>query len=631
MAESNEILIQVDIDTVKVQNELSQAITRVKELSQRQRELRTEIEAGNDSNGEYAKQLAETSAELEKNKRQVQAQTSILQAAGAQTVKTTDSLNSQRQALNTLQKAYANLSGDAKAAADAQGGLRDKIKELTESVKAQEHAIGDDRRNVGNYADSIREAFNQLGPMKGLLEGVAGGTTTMSKAVDSADKIFKGFSVNPLFATIMVLSSVLSLIAGALRKNEQAMQGVNKLTAGIGASLSSIKPLLDWLTKYLVDSLLKALDWVTDAIKSMLGWIDKVAKKFGKDLHLSDAFDAGAAAADQMTNSVEQTADAVDDLAERARKAKYAIWLAEQEAIEMQRNNIEALQKESERAEKAADKAIQAIIKAQEQQLAMMQVDEEETGEDTESFDDMARKMFGLDADGVAYFKQLLNDGYTYAEAKSIALKDQQTRTVQAIGAAMGELGSSFSDLSGVLDEFGEKNAAARKASKAFALASIIASEAQSISQGAVAVASGIAQAQSQPFPLNIAAMVSTVAAIGGMLASTISSIRQAKSVMSSADSYAGAHASGGFIKGSGRYDGKDDMVARVSKGEAILNPRQQANFMDLANGRGVASYEGMYTAMRAALQDMPAPVLTYQEFNEFNQRTAHIQEIASI
>ena len=195
----------------------------------------------------------------------------------------------------------------------------------------------------------------------------------------------------------------------------------------------------------------------------------------------------------------------------------------------------------------------------------------------------------------------------------------------------MGELGSSFSDLSGVLDEFGEKNTAARKASKAFALASIIASEAQSISQGAVAVASGIAQAQSQPFPLNIAAMVSTVAAIGGMLASTISSIRQAKSVMSSADSYAGAHAAGGFIKGSGRYDGKDDMVARVSKGEAILNPRQQANFMDLANGRGVASYEGMYTAMRAALQDMPAPVLTYQEFNEFNQRTAHIQEIASI
>lgn len=630
MAESNEILIQVDIDTVKVQNELSQAITRVKELSQRQRELRTEIEAGNDSNGEYAKQLAETSAELEKNKRQVQAQTSILQAAGAQTVKTTDSLNSQRQALNTLQKAYANLSGDAKAAADAQGGLRDKIKELTESVKEQEHAIGDDRRNVGNYADSIREAFGQLGPMKGLLEGVAGGTTTMSKAVDSADKIFKGFAVNPLFATIMVLSSVLSLIAGALRKNEQAMQGVNKLTAGIGASLRSIKPLLDWLTKYLVDSLLKALDWVTDAIKSMLGWIDKVAKKFGKDLHLSDAFDAGAAA-DQMTNSVEQTADAVDDLAERARKAKYAIWLAEQEAIEMQRKNIEALEKESERAEKAADKAIQAIIKAQEQQLAMMQVDEEETGEDTESFDDMARKMFGLDEDGVAYFKQLLNDGYTYAEAKSIALKDQQTRTVQAIGAAMGELGSSFSDLSGVLDEFGEKNAAARKASKAFALASIIASEAQSISQGAVAVASGIAQAQSQPFPLNIAAMVSTVAAIGGMLASTISSIKQAKSVMSSADSYAGAHAAGGFIKGSGRYDGKDDMVARVSKGEAILNPRQQANFMDLANGRGVASYEGMYTAMRAALQDMPAPVLTYQEFNEFNQRTAHIQEIASI
>jgi len=42
--------------------------------------------------------------------------------------------------------------------------------------------------------------------------------------------------------------------------------------------------------------------------------------------------------------------------------------------------------------------------------------------------------------------------------------------------------------------------------------------------------------------------------------------------------------ASGGFIQGNSKYG--DKLLARVNAGEAILNPRQQKRFMDLANGK---------------------------------------------
>ena len=300
------ILISVDVDVEKMQRDLSAAIETVAKLKDEQKLLRKEIESGNDTNGEMAKRLTEVTAALEKNQRQVKSQTAVMQAAVAQGLKQNASLEEQQQYLNTLQKAYANLSGEAKALADVEGGMRDQIKKLTESVKEQEHAIGQDGRNVGNYADSIKKALNDLGPMKGVLEGVAGGTTELSMAVDSVDKVSKGFAANPLFATIMILSSVLSLIANELKKNQEAMDGINTLTASIGSGLSALKPVLDWLMKYLVDGLLAAINWVTDAIKSVLKWVDKVAEKFGKSLNLSTAFELGAKAVKEETKVTEE-------------------------------------------------------------------------------------------------------------------------------------------------------------------------------------------------------------------------------------------------------------------------------------------------------------------------------------
>lgn len=628
MADSNEILIQVDVDTAKMQQELSEAIKSVAELKKVQKALKEEIEAGNDVNGEYAAQLADCSKELEKAQREVKNHTAMLQLNGTQAIKTTDSLDSQRQTLNALQKAYGQLSGEARIAADSEGGLRDQIKKLTDSVKEQEHAIGDDRRNVGNYKDSIIEAAKSLGPMKGLLEGVGDGTTALSKGFDRADKVAKGLMANPLWGTFFLLGGVLSTIAAKLKQNEKAMEGLQKLTAGLGGSLEALKPILDWIMNFLVDNLLKAINWVMDAVKKAFSWIDKIASKFGKNLGLASAFDAGASSAQTMSENVETLGTKMETAAEKAKRLHdeaFKLWLIEDQWREDQLATMEALNAKSKAAQKAAEEA----LKAQEKALEFIAIyDEEEEGEDVPSFDDMARNWFGLDEAGVEYFKSLIGNGMDYATAKEEALKDMQKRTIAEIGASMGQLSGSFKELGSALDEFGDDNEAAKKAAKAFTMVSILASEAQSIAEGALAISAGIAQSQSVPFPANIAAIATTTAAIGSVLATTISSIKQAKDVFKSADAFASGGVIGGYTSNPSRTD---DTYAHVGSGEMILNANQQARLFAIANGAQSSAYESTFAAMTAAMAAMPAPVLTYQEFKDFEQKTTQIQEIAKV
>lgn len=629
MADSNEILIQVDVDTAKMQQELSEAIKSVAELKKVQKALKEEIEAGNDVNGEYAAQLADCSKELEKAQREVKNHTAMLQLNGTQAIKTTDSLDSQRQTLNALQKAYGQLSGEARIAADAEGGLRDQIKALSESVIQQEKNIGDARRNVGFYAESLKGLGGAADAAKGMLEGMSGGSNVASKAVDNLGKISKAFATgNPLMLILAIIIPLLMKLAEKLKESQKATQGFANMATSFNGVLKKLQPILDMVIGKIVDGLLVAIDWVMDKLKGLFSFIDRIGAKFGKDWGLATAFTEGAAASKDMGEEVDKVSEKLETAAEKAKRLHdeaFKLWLIEDQWREDQLATMEALNAKSKAAQKAAEEA----LKAQEKALEFIAIyDEEEEGEDVPSFDDMARNWFGLDEAGVEYFKSLIGNGMDYATAKEEALKDMQKRTIAEIGASMGQLSGSFKELGSALDEFGDDNEAAKKAAKAFTMVSILASEAQSIAEGALAISAGIAQSQSVPFPANIAAIATTTAAIGSVLATTISSIKQAKDVFKSADAFASGGVIGGYTSNPSRTD---DTYAHVGSGEMILNANQQARLFAIANGAQSSAYESTFAAMTAAMAAMPAPVLTYQEFKDFEQKTTQIQEIAKV
>lgn len=109
MAQSNEIVLDVRINTGEVAQKLGDATRQVQLLKQEQKLLDKALEEGTISAEDYGKAIAESKAELEKANREVKASTALLQAETMARVDDNASLDEQRQALNAAQKAYGCL------------------------------------------------------------------------------------------------------------------------------------------------------------------------------------------------------------------------------------------------------------------------------------------------------------------------------------------------------------------------------------------------------------------------------------------------------------------------------------------------------------------------------------------
>lgn len=700
MAEQNEIVLDVKIDTSAVAKNLATAMQRVAELKNEQKKLRAEIEAGNDANGEMAKQLAAVQGELEANSRAVKSNTALLQAETIARVDDNASLDEQRQALNAAQKAYAQLSGEEKKAADAEGGLREQIARLSDKVKEQEAAIGDARRNVGNYAMQTAEAAGKMGFFGKGLSGVVNPIKNVTMGLKAA-------SATPFLAVVSVLITILTKLSERFKGNSAAMERLNEVF-GVFSGIGNV-------VNVIIDKIAEGLGWIAEKaleLADKLGMLSdsmKAGQKIARDemqlqqeqqaAALKTAEDqkriaqlkADAAEKDKHTSKerlamLQEAADLEENIAKRnyeLAKREYDLqvlknaqsnssqedlkkendlkiaMLNAETALFNKRKELNGQMAELRKQEQAALQAAvdeqnrivreagiqrmedlrllaQAELATREAQFEELQermhaltesLNEDEEEEYIPTPDEMARDMFGLDAEGVEYFRSLLDQGVGFAEAKTQAIADQTKRMTQSFANSFGQLGNSFNSMANLLGEFAEENEDAAQAQKAFAMMGILTSQAQSIAQGALAISEGVASAASIPFPGNIPAIISIVATISGMLVGVASSIVQAKQIFAKAD--AQKFATGGIVGGNS-YTG-DRINARLNSGEMVLNKDSQQRLFDAINGQGDGSIGINYEMLAAAVSAQPAPVVVYKELQEFGDKVTTFNEIASI
>lgn len=271
------------------------------------------------------------------------------------------------------------------------------------------------------------------------------------------------------------------------------------------------------------------------------------------------------------------------------------------------------------------------IKKQQEEELAKLRkeaesyIEPEEEEENIQSVDEIVRARFGVDEEAIAYYNELLESGMDAQQRFAAMSEWTAKRAAKSFADAAGSMAGAFNNMANMLNKYGAENKKAQAAAKAFALAGILASQAQAIAEGALAISAGIAQSQSVPFPANLAAIASTTATILGLITSTASSFMQAKQLLSSAD--AGAYEQGGVIGGTS-YSG-DRLTARVNSGEMILTREQQANLFQMANAQTNMGFD--YAALAAAMAAQPAPVMDYTEFKQFEQKVSNYQELTKI
>lgn len=184
-----------------------------------------------------------------------------------------------------------------------------------------------------------------------------------------------------------------------------------------------------------------------------------------------------------------------------------------------------------------------------------------------------------------------------------------------------------YDDLTNAIDALGEVNEGFAKLSKVIALGEI------AVNTGK-AIAAGVAQAQSVPFPGNIAAIATTVATILANIATAIKTVKSAK------------FATGGLVTGPGTGT-SDSIPAQLSNGESVMTARTTELFAPILSsfnqmGGGVpinitaSSNQTMGEDMLAravakGVQMMPNPVVSVTEINTVGKRVEVLENLESL
>lgn len=725
-----QVIISVDLDDGKLAERLEKVTDRLVGLKKTQFDLNKEFKAGNVSAEEYSQRSKALSQEISTLSRQ---QGNLTQAVKLTTTATKDygdSLDGERAKLNDMQKAFAALSKEQRESAAGQEFLK-SIKEQSDAVKELESAMGDNRRNVGNYADAILDASGKMG-------GFGKATSAIINPIKGATNGLKAMAATPIIAILNVLITIIVKLADKFKQNGAAMESLTKtfgLFNGVGVIVNKI-----------IDGIANGVVWLADKLYELadrFGLISDVAKESARlsseqlaiqkaenaliaetadrELKISElrakVAEKNKYTAQQRLDFLQEAqklekeqSDAEYQLAKRRYELQvalnaqsessqddlrkenelYAAMVGAQTAYNNKVRELNAQMTEAQNQLKAEAKASgEAIVEATEEvaeaeveteeqrsarireirekyglvtneekyneQLELLKqhfadqlvteeeylqavqnlkekygiksaTDEEVATVEDDGIDQLVKDTLGLDKDAIDYYNELLESGMDKMQAFELASKRMAQNNAKNFATAAGAMASAFNDMANMLNEYGKSNEKAQKASKAFALAGILASQAQSIAEGALAISSGIASAQSVPFPANIAAIATTVATITGLIVSTASSFMQAKQLLSGAD--AGAFEQGGIVGGTS-YTG-DKLTARVNSREMILTQSQQARLFEIANTP--AAVGGIdYEALAAAMSALPAPVMDYTEFKQFGQKVSTYNEITRV
>lgn len=268
--ETQDILLRLklegDNEIKKRNNELLKSITDNKKAIEENNAALKEYKKAGDTSSDAVNQLKLRNIELTASNRALNAELNnnikILNNE-------VGSLNEKRAILNNMNAAYAKLSADQKANT-AEGIAQGKaIRALTDELKAEEKALGDTRRNVGNYTDSIIEANSQLG-LSGTILGKAitgykafkvaaleasGGTSVLNGAL-------KLLAANPIFAIIAIVAGVFLALKEAIGKNAQIMDEFAKALDPVKVILGVVFDIIGDVTKLLVGGFAKGMELI---------------------------------------------------------------------------------------------------------------------------------------------------------------------------------------------------------------------------------------------------------------------------------------------------------------------------------------------------------------------------------
>lgn len=284
------------------------------------------------------------------------------------------------------------------------------VNKVNDKLKALDAGVGSYKRNVGNYANSVLDAFSQMG----------GSATGMVAGIKNLNGAMTLLSTNPVMAVLGLLATVLQKIIASLKSSEENMNAVtrafsafnvvgdvlNKLLQGLGSAIA-------WLAEKFV-GLLDSLNLVTDAMEERQAIAQKEIELAAKER-------------EAIAKNAEIERDVAKLKAEAAEKDKLT---TEQRLAKLQ----EAADKEKEIAKTAYENA-KLAFEIQAQTNALTESSAEDKKKEAEAYAAMVK----AETD---YYNKIKEVAGQISEARTSMLKEQRDAAKAAQDAKTTQLNS---------------------------------------------------------------------------------------------------------------------------------------------------------------------------------------------
>ena len=220
----NEHIVRIKADSAAAVKQVVEYTKKLDEARAAEKQLRAETNNMSEATEEQKQQLAAIQAAQTEYKRGIQECNKEIQNNIKASQEQDGSLRSLRAELSNLTKEYDSLSRAEREGAKGQE-LQDKINATTNELKKAEEETQRYYRNVGNYKNSIVDAFQKSG----------GAVGQMINPIKNVTNGFKVMSTTPVIAILGLLANVINKVIEGLHSSEGSMKSVQAALAPLKA------------------------------------------------------------------------------------------------------------------------------------------------------------------------------------------------------------------------------------------------------------------------------------------------------------------------------------------------------------------------------------------------------------
>jgi len=243
--------------------------------------------------------------------------------------------------------------------------LNAKLDENNAFIKDNADQYLQQKINIGNYSESIKEALSNLNPLNGGLAGFtqrsqeAGGTgnllkeslSSVTQGVIGVTRASLAFIATPIGAVIAAIGLVVGLLVNYLKSSQQGIDAVTSVTRPLQAIMTSLMGVLQGVGKMLFEAFSNPKKTLTELYEFVKQNLINRFTAFGKILEGIIELDFK-----KVTDGVLQAGTGVENLTDKIQNGAKATGKFLDDAIK-KGQEIDKLKKEIERSELSYQKA----------------------------------------------------------------------------------------------------------------------------------------------------------------------------------------------------------------------------------------------------------------------------------